>query len=546
MAFWNRRRRQTQPLDETRAAYDELLLSARGAAEQIAEAKTSAMLQAVSSPGRSTYPASDAASLYSIKGRWDVANRARKITLYQSFLGESWVSACVEAIAGRLISGGWLLKPVDPKHANEATKAGLQELLDWTNEDEDFSQVLHAMATDLLWSGETYLEVTWKRSQTLGRVVPYEIYMVDVISMDYRLGDDRKSISGYVQTTDAGEEIALAPEQILRVWFPDPRNRLKALSPIEKLINPITWDTYLQLFEQKQFEQGNREDIHVNVKSGGEAMAGRLLKWLRERYLGVKNAHLPLVTWGDTEVSQLGNRAAVDVLGRRKFAREEVAAVYKVPPHLLSIIEPGSVGGGGTAAVMEKQFIHTAVDPVRWRLMNPLNFRLAVQGFGIDDWVIDTSYADLRDSREVTDVLVNQVKSGIATPDEARAEFKREPVGGGDRAVFVLAREVVPVEDLPRIHSSQLMQAPGPVAGPGQGTPGGAPSGAGGDGADQQAHARQTRDQRPEVQDSAGRLGGLREQAPDGIAARARPPAGARERTRAAYERWAAEHGATL
>src|SRR5579885_3378336 len=101
MAFWNRRPRQTQPLDETRAAYDERLLSARVAAEQIVEAKPSAMLQAVSSPGRSTYPASDAASLYSIKGRWDVANRARKITLYQSFWGESWVSACVEAIAGR-------------------------------------------------------------------------------------------------------------------------------------------------------------------------------------------------------------------------------------------------------------------------------------------------------------------------------------------------------------------------------------------------------------------------------------------------------------
>lgn len=454
-----RGRRATQPVAETRGPLQETLRRDPEHLQAVLEEARSAGAEGrVAASERSTYPASDAASLYAMKGRWDVANRARKISLYQAFLGESWVSACVEAIAARLISGGWMLKPADPKHPNVASKGPLEELLNWTNQDEDFAQMLHAAATDLLWSGETYIEMTWKRSPTLGRAVPFELYMVDVISMDYKLGENKKTISGYVQTTDTGEEVLLNPNQIIRIWLPDPRNRLKALAPIEKLLNPITWDTYLQLSEQKYFEQGNRGDININVKSGGVAMAGRVDKWIRERFLGVKNAHLPLVTFGDTEARQLGNRAAMDVLGRRKFARDEILSVYKVPPHLVSIIESGSIGGAGTSDTMEKQFIHTAVDPIRWRMLNPLNFRIALQGFGIEDWLIDTSYADLRDTKEITDIQVNRIKMGISNVNEERAEIKRDPVPGGDQNALILTREVVPVRDLQDMVSTQRLQ----------------------------------------------------------------------------------------
>lgn len=449
MPLWPRRK--TQARDETRALITEAVQQALSEAGPPGGATTTA-------PTRLTYPASDAQT-QSILKNYDVANRARKITLYQTFLGESWVSACVEAIAARLISGGWLLKPLDPKRPNLQSKTPLQEYLDWCNQDEDFSQIVHSLATDLLWAGECFAEITWKQSPVLHRPVPYELFTVDVISMDYVIAPDRKSIASYQQTTDTGEKVDLEPSSILRVWFPDPRNRLRALSPIEKLLNPLTWDTYLQLSEQKYFEQGNRGDLHINVTSGDQNQAARYLKWIKERFLGVKNAHVPLVTYGQMEVAAVGNRAQIDVLSRRKFAMAEVLAVYKVPPHMVSVIEAGSIGGAGTSDTMEKQFIHTAVDPVRWRLFNPINFRIARQGFGIDDWTIDTSYADLRDTKDITTIQTQRIAFGLSTPDEERAEMKREPYPeGGDQAIIITRQGITPVRDLAHIMSQERLQ----------------------------------------------------------------------------------------
>lgn len=435
--------------------------------------------------GRMTYPSSDPEMQAQVK-RYDVASRARKITLYQTYLGEAAISACVEAIAARLISGGWTLTPSDPKRPNLTTRAPLDEFWNWCNLVDNANQIIHDMAQDLLWAGECYSELTWKPSLALGRTVPYEIFPVDVISMDYTLAPDKKEISAYVQTTDTGNRIDLSLEQIVRIWFPDPRNRLRALSPIEKLLNPTTWDTYLQLSEQKYFEQGNRGDVWIDA-GGDENLAGRLNKWVQERFLGVKNAHRPLVTFGGAKVATIGNRSALDVLGRRTFARQEIMGVYKVPPQMLSLIEAGNVGGGGTAEVMEKQFRHTAVDPIRQRMMEALNFRITVQGFGVTDWTLDTVYADLRDSQEVDAIQANKVKTGRLTINEARAEERRDPVPGGDQSVLILTREIVPVHELDNMVSSQklaVQQAALKAATPAGGQAGSAGVGQSDDGGD--------------------------------------------------------------
>ena len=452
--------RRTVELAETRGAATDKIL--RGDAHDLIGAatwKTVRTEEALSAEvsqkrlkdgvARTTFPSSDPTAELAIK-KFDVANRARKIGLYQAYLGESYVSACIEAIAARIVSGGWTLKPVNPKAPNEKTREPLLEFLNWTNADESFTQVLHSSICDLLWAGECFLEPTWKAHPDLGHAVPYELYTVDCISMDYVLADDKKSIKGYIQRTDQGEPIELEPDQVIRIWLPDPRNKLKALSPLEKLLNPLVTDQYLQLYEIKRFEQGNRGDVWLDVEDGDQDTANRYVKWFREKFQGVKNSHLPLITWGGAKAQTIG-RQELDTIARRKLARDEILAVYHVPPHQVSAVEHGGLGAGGLSDSLDKQFIHTGCDPVKTRVLEPLNFRLTVLGFGIDDWLIDTSYADLRDTAEVDKILDLQVRGGRRTVNEARGEMKLDPVEGGDTAILVVSKDVVPVATFPEL-----------------------------------------------------------------------------------------------
>lgn len=475
MAFWsNIGRRRTVAPDDTRP-YPDLNPEMRESLSRAVAVVESRLMEAEEyqrpiqvrnpyddirgkAPERKTLPTGDNATDNILKSSYLSSNsegRARKIALYQAWLGESFLSGAIEAIAARMVSGGWLLRPTDPHKPDERSKAPLQELLDNCNPYEEFHQVIHSQVTDIGWAGECYLEVTWKYHPLLKREIPYELYTVDPISMDYVLSEDNKSIVGYVQTTDLGSPIQLSTKEIIRIWMPDPRNRFRALSTVEKLLNPVTLDTYLQISEQKYFQQGNRGDVAITLKSAGPEQASRFTKWIEERFLGVKNAHRPLIVYGDgddIDVKQIGSRSDLDVIERRKFAGIEMMAGFKVPPHLMSQLEGTGQGGQAVGDTMEKQFVHTAVDPMRQRVMGQYTYSLAVMGFGIDDWVIDTAYADMRDTTEIIDIAKKKIDAGLSTINIERASLKQKTAGpAGDVPYIVVGSQLIPLAHLPEL-----------------------------------------------------------------------------------------------
>ena len=441
--------------------------------------------------GRTTLPESERALGGDINSSFftsDVHNKVRKVALYQAWLGESWASSSIDAIANRIISGGWLLEPKNKKKPNEKTKWWLQDYFDWCNVDEDFHGIIHSGITDLGWCGECYLEVTWRYNRTLGVDVPYELYTVDPISMEYVLTADRRRIDGYKQVNDAGTPIRLKPRQIIRIWFPDPRNRMKALAPLEKLLNPLVLGLYLQASEQKYFQQGNRGDVAILAKRADQNAAQRLLEFFEEHALGLKNAHRPLIVYGDSddiELIPLAGRNTMDVPQRQQGVREEILAGMHVPPRQVGIEAPGNLGGGGAADAAEKQFVHTGTDPFKQRYFAQLNFAIINVGFGVDDWTIGTAYADMRDDAEITDIEQKQINAGLTTINAVRAKHKIDPVEGGDVPYLVVGSQLIPVAHLPSLAEApppQLMPPAIPGAPGGAGSPAGqgaAPGGAG-------------------------------------------------------------------
>jgi hypothetical protein len=344
---------------------------------------------------------------------------------------------------------------------------------------------VHDGLVDLGWCGECYLEVTWRYSQTLHREIPYELYSVDPISMEYVLSDDHRRIIGYKQVNDMGQPIKLEPRQIIRVYFPDPRNRLKALSRLELLLNPLVLDMYLQASEQKYFQQGNRGDLAILAKRADRTGAIRLMEFLEEHALGLKNAHRPLVLYADNEdldLVPLASRDTMDVPGRREGVRQEIAGGFHVPPHQLGIPSGNGLAGGASWEVMEKGFIHTGADPYKEKYFAALNFSVINVGFGIADWVLTTNYADIRDDKEVSDIEQAELFSGLTTINALLAKRKQDPIPGGDVPFLVVGNQLVPVAHLTELASMPATPPGQPAMGAGPGGNGPAQKAAGGAG----------------------------------------------------------------
>lgn len=412
---------------------------------------------------RETFPVSErsAALTTSTYLSGDAEARTKKIALYQAWLGETWLSSAIDGIAKRIMSGGWMLDPTDRHKPDDKSKPWVQEFFDWCNLDEDMTSVMLSSFTDLGWCGECYLEVTWRYNRTFKREIPYEIYTVDPISMDYIVAPNKKEIVGYRQSNDEGKSVSLAPRQIIRVWFPDPRNRFRALSYLERMLNPIVLDTYLQVSEQKYFQQGNRGDIAIIAPKMDTTAAMRLLEHIEEHALGIKNMHRPLFLWGEDselKVQDLPNRAALDIPGRRDAMRKEMGAGFHFPPHLWGIVEDGNIGGQGAAATMDKNFQHTTANAWKQKLYEAVNFNIIYQGFGVNDWVFNSTYADVRDDKEILDIEIEELSHGLTTINKLLAKRKMDPVPGGDVPIMILGSKIVPVSQL--TNTAALMQTP--------------------------------------------------------------------------------------
>src|SRR6266705_1596186 len=136
-----------------------------------------------------------------IQAQRPLTEAERKETLYSVYVGNTWVSACVDVISKRFTSGGWHLEEVEEGKGQEANKDKLKQfLLDMSggiNADEDvddeelgFLQFLRGVADDLDIYGEAYAEIILGSDG-----LPAQLVSIDCITMTYEL-DEHGNITG--------------------------------------------------------------------------------------------------------------------------------------------------------------------------------------------------------------------------------------------------------------------------------------------------------------------------------------------------------------
>lgn len=383
-----------------------------------------------------------------------LSERDRKDTYYKAFLSNCWISGCVEAISKRITSGGWTVVEVEQGKGNEANRDELMQFLRFEGQEFDFVQFLRSVAVDILIYGEAYVEIVWAGGK------PVELHKIDCCTMTCHF-DKHGCITGYTQELDRSvETVEFTPDQIIRWWLPDPRAGQRPLSPLEKLKDPVYLAQAMTTWAEKFFKQGSRPAYWVELgEDSDDDSARRFIKFYRENYTGLTNAHNPPVMYNGAKINEFSKGSIeldFDVGLQRQ--RDQILLGFGLTPAMLGIIESGNIGGG-TGESQNKTFLYNTVEPLNQMIMEKFNYRVTHKGFQIEDWVIRTKQADYRDSGDIGKLNDLEIRNGSLTINEARQEHGRVAVPGGDEAVIATSREITPIARLSALSDEQAQAA---------------------------------------------------------------------------------------
>lgn len=367
--------------------------------------------------------------------------------LHQAYLTCPWVAAPIDLIA-RTVTAGGLEVVADttdegevPPDSAEVTR--LKRLLRYTNPREDMVQLLRSAVIDLNLFGDAYIEVV----TLLGE--PVALYTLDATTMSV-VADDHGEVTGYVQQVDGGGGTRTAeftPDQVIHISLDAPRGGVYGISPAQKALLPVTAWLFAEATIKECFRRGDPPRLHVDLQKTQDTEVQR---W-REQYmvfnLGPKAVGTPVITTGGGQVQVLDARKVVDYLDTTRQLRDEIIAVFGVPPGKLGIIESGNLGGG-TGESQDKTFRVNTVIPIANLVLEKINFHLVQQGFGIAGWHLEFGEIDYRDSKTVEDIRDTRLRNGSYTLNRYRDEIGEPPVDGGDDPILVDRQNLVMWKDM--------------------------------------------------------------------------------------------------
>ncbi|MFC1712104.1 phage portal protein [Candidatus Poribacteria bacterium] len=124
--------------------------------------------------------------------------------------------------------------------------------------------------------------------------------------------------------------------------------------------------------------------------------------------------------------------------------REDILAAYAMPPYRIGINQVGKLGGSNIREATEI-YKQSVVEPLQENIENIIN-TILTQGLECPNYKFELNDLDIRDEIAQAEQHMNLVRSGIMTPNEARARMGLKPYEGGD--VFYVDSDFISVADV--------------------------------------------------------------------------------------------------
>jgi HK97 family phage portal protein len=342
-----------------------------------------------------------------------------------------WVYACVSTIATAI--AGVPLKTYRKKanSIDEVSDSPLARLLSSVNPHMSAYDLFEATASFLELSGNCYWEIETGDDGFPAAIYPMRPDRVKIVP------DRDDFVAGYIYEIN-GRSVSLDAGEVIHFKYFNPANEYYGLGPIAAIRNSIIVDQYSVAYNKAFFKNGGSPGGVLETSSSlSDESFERLRKQWEEGHKGTARAHRIAILEEGLSYKPIGlSLRDMEFLSQRKFCREEICAVFKVPPALVGLYEYANYAN---AEHQNKAFWQKAIIPKLRKLELKLNNAL-VPSFSADadgqSWFVqfDTSAVEaLKENEDVkSQVQERLVSSGIMTINEIRRRENLPPVPWGE------------------------------------------------------------------------------------------------------------------
>jgi HK97 family phage portal protein len=261
-----------------------------------------------------------------------------------------WVHACVNAIAQN-ISGVPLLFFTGSRKNKKLVDSGpLVQVMETPNPMMSGSQLIDATYVFLGITGEA-IYILDRNNVT---ETPQEIWTFHPSRFQHVPDENSGLIKGWIYTRGT-KRIPLEPHEVLFFRYFNPDDDYRGLSPLQAAKLGIDQDYYAAQYNANFFlnsaQPGGVLETSENLI---QEEFDRLLAQWNDRHQGVAKGHQVALLEGGLTYKQTGiSQRDMDFLEGRKYNREEIMAVYKVPKSELGLYEQINFA---TAKTMDRVF----------------------------------------------------------------------------------------------------------------------------------------------------------------------------------------------
>lgn len=352
-----------------------------------------------------------------------------------------WVNRAVKAIAEAIAALPLRLYKETRSSGGEIEREEIFDhealvLLEHPNPMQSQSDLIRGLVANRALSGESWLFTDdGTAGQGLKPGTPIQLRSMRSMTIA-PIPDKLNLIKGYRYQGESGGTATILPHYIAGVKSWNPESDYRGLPPMEVAKRPALLQWYMTAHNTRFFQKGGYVGLYVTSAGAMQKDTRAAFEaTMKKRFQGVQSeGGIPILDGGAEFKNAIESAKDGDFINLDRMAREQVLAVYGVPPVACGILEDASYAN---AWQQMKMFYQLTVAPLCDELSDALNhgwlnvFWPSEEGLYLQ---FDLSSVQWLGDDALTQMQVNTgyVRSGILTINDVREEMDREPVDYGD------------------------------------------------------------------------------------------------------------------
>jgi len=335
---------------------------------------------------------------------------------------------------------GWVYACVNVK-AKEVGNMQLKLMRGMKGDDEEDERVFDHPILDLLnkpnplMTGSELLEITSSHLDLNGNAFWYfakdeggEIREIYPLRPDRTVQEiDQEEpllIKGYLFTQQAGGQIKLKVDEVMHIKEFSPKAEYpfpsRGMGVVEAAASVIDTDNFARDWNKEFFNNSARPDAVLRTEGNlSDAEKKRLKRMWETEHQGVKKSHRVALLSGGLIYEPVGmTQTEMDFVEQRKFTRDEILAMFRVPKTILGITEDVN---RANAEASNFVFALRVLKPTFEKITNTLN-EFFVPMFGEDDLFFEFESPVPEDRLAVVNEYALGINKWLNRNDIRRAE----------------------------------------------------------------------------------------------------------------------------